>query len=129
MTESCDKLKDSIDAFTQGPLVLENIEVKEINCMIEELESLYHWIVLQREDLIFWQRAQEAIDRLLRLFECLYAREDAHQGGFRNLLLDGWWLEFWEIVLLAAGNIERNPGPRIITDQELAKVSDRPVGK
>ena len=34
------------------------------------------------------------------------------QGGFRNLLLDGWWLEFWEIILLAAGNVERNPGPR-----------------
>ena len=32
-------------------------------------------------------------------------------SGFRNLLLDGRWLEFWEIILLAAGDVERNPGP------------------
>lgn len=50
------------------------------------------------------------------------------RGGFRNLL-DGWWLEFWEIILLAAGDVERNPGPKQITDEELAKISDRFVGK
>ena len=37
------------------------------------------------------------------------------RGGFRNLLLDGWWLEFWEIILLAAGDVERNPGPTFMT--------------
>ena len=36
------------------------------------------------------------------------------RGGFKNLLLDGWWLEFWEIILLADGDVERNPGPRRI---------------
>ena len=28
-----------------------------------------------------------------------------------------------------AGDVERNPGPRQITDEELAKVSDIPIGK
>ena len=37
------------------------------------------------------------------------------RAGFKNLLLDGWWLEFWEIILLAAGDVERNPGPRRMT--------------
>ena len=55
--------------------------------------------------------------------------EDVHEGGFRNLLLDGWWLEFWEIVLLAAGDVERNPGPRQVTDEQLAKISDTPISK
>ena len=53
---------------------------------------------------------------LLRLFLCLlsiiYLSEADPQLGFRNRLLDGWWLEFWETILLAAGDVERNPGPR-----------------
>ena len=62
---------------------------------------------------------------------CAVHVEDAsHQGGgFRNLILDGWWLEFWEIVLLAAGDVESNPGPRQITDEELIQISDTPIGK
>ena len=103
------------------------IKKREINFLIQELEGLYKWIHM--EDLII---SQEEVDRLLRLFVwwiSLYTTEDARRGGFRNLLLDGWWLEFWEIILLAAGDVERNPGPRQITDEELAKVSDRPIGR
>ena len=37
------------------------------------------------------------------------------KGEFKNLLLDGRCLEFWEIILLAAGDVERNPGPRRMT--------------
>ena len=89
-----------------------------------ELTSLYQWI--RKEDQITFQ---EAIHRLLRLFVwCLrlYTIEDTHRGGFRNLLLDGWWLEFWEIILLAAGDVERHPG---LTNKLLSQVSDRPIGK
>ena len=45
----------------------------------------------------------------------VYLSEGGWQGGFRNLLLDGWWLEFWEIILFVAGDVERNPGPRQMT--------------
>ena len=46
----------------------------------------------------------------------VYLSEDGNRrGGFRNLLLDGWWLEFWEIILFVAGDVERNPGPRRVT--------------
>ena len=46
----------------------------------------------------------------------VYLSEDGdRRGGFRNLLLDGWWLEFWEIILFVAGDVERNPGPRRMT--------------
>ena len=58
------------------------------------------------------------LQRLLLLFMCLLSiclSEDSQRGGFRNLLLDGWWLEFWEIILLAAGDVERNPGPTFMT--------------
>ena len=68
---------------------------------------------------------------------------DGCQG---NLLLDGWWLEFWGLLLLAAGDIERNPGPitgsqtslipdliRVIyyccVGEQLAKVDNRVLGK
>ena len=61
---------------------------------------------------------ESLLQQLLLLFVCLlsiYFSEADPQGGFRNLLLDGWWLEFWEIILLAAGDVERNPGPRQMT--------------
>ena len=70
----------------------------------------------------------EAYKRLLQLlleWLSVYLSEGGdRRGGFRNLLLDGWWLEFWEIILLAAGDVERNPGPRRMsgTDGEYAIV-------
>ena len=66
------------------------------------------------------KEAREAVHWLLQLLVWLlqvYLSEESHRGGFRNLLLDGWWLEFWEIILLAAGDVERNPGPRQITGE------------
>ena len=45
----------------------------------------------------------------------IHLSEDDDRGSFRNLLLDGWWLEFWELILLMAGDVERNPGPRRMT--------------
>ena len=92
--------------------------------MLCDLRRLNQWI--HEEDQMF------SIDCLLRLllwWLSAYLSEDARRGGFRNLLLDGWWLEFWEIILLAAGDVERNPGPSPLTDTQLAKVSDRVLGK
>ena len=70
------------------------------------------------------QRALERVAELLKvvsrlLMRLLYAylSVDGHQNTSNNLLLDGWWLEFWELVLLAAGDIERNPGPITGMDQ------------
>ena len=48
----------------------------------------------------------------------MHLSEDGPQGGFRNLLLDWWWLEFWEIIQLAAGDVEGNPGPRRMTGNQ-----------
>ena len=48
-------------------------------------------------------------------FLCLLRTLSIDSGGSRNVLLDGWWLEFWEIILLAAGDVERNPGPTFMT--------------
>ena len=48
-------------------------------------------------------------------FLCWLRTLSIDSGGSRNLLLDGWWLEFWEIILLAAGDVERNPGPTFMT--------------
>ena len=49
--------------------------------------------------------------QLLVLWVEGYLSEDGCQGTSNDLLLDAWWLEFWELILLAAGDIERNPGP------------------
>ena len=101
-----------------------HLQLQKIGDLKCELISLYQWI--HEEDQIIFQ---EAIHHLLRLLVwCLrlYTIEDTHRGGFRNLLLDSWWLEFWEIILLAAGDVERHPGP---TDELLTQVSDRPIGK
>ena len=68
-----------------------------------------------------WKDYKSLLQRLVQLFVCLLSiclSEDSQRGGFRNLLLDGWWLEFWEIILLAAGDVERNPGPRRITGMD-----------
>ena len=59
------------------------------------------------------------LQRLLMEWLCAYLSEDGCRGTSNNLLLDGWWLEFWELVLLDAGDIERNPGP--ITGMDLIK--------
>ena len=105
-----------------------------------ELNSLYHLNHEFEQKLWQFKRCRKKI--LLRvtyldsqflvwlLVLCAVHAEDAHEGGgFRNLALDSWWLEFWEIVLLAAGDVERNPGPRQITDEELAKISHTAIGK
>ena len=68
--------------------------------------------------LLMQMEYESLLQHLLLLFVCLlsiYLSVTDPQGGLRNLLLDGWWLEFWEIVLLAAGDVERNPGPRRMT--------------
>ena len=102
---------------------------EDITDLIRDLRSLYQWI--REEDKEVSQEASEFLLQILffSFWLCVYLSEESHRGGFRNLLFDGWWLEFWEIILLAAGDVERNPGPRQITDEELAKVSDRPIGK
>ena len=95
----------------------------------DEFEQKLQELDCQRQEILL---RVSYLDYLLVWLLVLYAvhAEDAHEGGgFRNLILDGWWLEFWEIILLAAGDVERNPGPRQITDEELAKVSDTPIGK
>ena len=69
-------------------------------------------------ELLMQVEYESLLQRLLLLFVCLlsiYLSEADPQGGFKNLLLDGWWLEFWEIILLAAGDVERNPGPTFMT--------------
>ena len=71
--------------------------------------------------LIQLKEYRSLLQRLVQLFMCLLSiclSEDSQRGGFRNLLLDGWWLEFWEIILLAAGDVERNPGPRRMTGMD-----------
>ena len=102
---------------------------EDIADLVRDLRSLYQWIREEDKEV-----SQEALECLLQtlvssFWLSVYLSEESHRGGFRNLLLDGWWLEFWEIILLAAGDVERNPGPRQITDEELAKVSDIPIGK
>ena len=102
---------------------------EDVTDLIRDLRSLYQWIREEDKEV-----SQEALECLLQtllgsFWLSVYLSEESHQGGFRNLLLDGWWLEFWEIILLAAGDVERNPGPRQITDEQLAKVSDRAIGK
>ena len=69
---------------------------------------------------------QERLKRLLEEYKHLlqqlvewlmvYLSEDGGRGsGLSHLLLDAWWLEFWELILLASGDVERNPGPRRMT--------------
>ena len=95
-----------------------------IGDMICNLRSLYRWI--HKEDQMVSQEAIDCLLQLLLLWLSAYLSEDARRGGFRNLLLDGWWLE---IILLAAGDVERNPGPRQITDAQLVKVDNRVLSK
>ena len=112
---------------TSSPII--NKLQEDVTDLIRDLRRLYEWI--REEDKEVSQETSECLlQTLVSLFWLsVYLSEEFHRGGFRNLLLDGWWLEFWEIILLAAGDVERNPGPRQITDEELAEVSDRPIGK
>ena len=98
-------------------------KLEELNCQLRKIES-------QRQ-LTVEEIACLSSLLVYQVLLVLCAVEDASRqgGGFRNFVLDGWWLEFWEIILLAAGDVERNPGPRQITDEQLAKVSDTPIGK
>jgi FtsZ-binding cell division protein ZapB len=105
-----------------------NRRLKEIECQLEIIDRQLEKIEPQQQELEFLFRIAY-FSSLLEWLLTLCAVEDSHQGGLRNLILDGWWLEFWEIILLAAGDVERNPGPRQITDEELAKVSDTTIGK
>ena len=73
-------------------------------------------------DEIHWERFisllssfQLANTEELYQFLCWLLTLGTNRGGSKNLLLDGWWLEFWEIILLAAGDVERNPGPTFMT--------------
>ena len=101
-----------------------------IGAVLRDLKCLYQWIHKEDEEISQEAAVFQLLQLLVRLlWVASFLIEDAHQGGFRNLLLDGWWLEFWEIILLAAGDVEKNPGPRQVTDEELIKVSGRPIGK
>ena len=111
------------------PAAISELQDDVIDLIQDELRSLYQWIC-QEDKEISLEELEYLLQTLLSSFWLsVYLSEESHQGGFRNLLLDGWWLEFWEIILLAAGDVEKNPGPRQITDEELVKVSDRPIGK
>ena len=73
---------------------------------------MYYWIREEDKEVSQEEALKCLLQTLLAAFWLsIYLSEEFHRGGFRNLLLDGWWLEFWEIILLAAGDVERNPGP------------------
>ena len=121
--EKCNQLKESenqgivlFGIAIRDPGLLENL-CAVCDGLRDDMISLYQWILKEDEDI---SQESAPVDRLHELLVWLswiasHLIEDAHRGGFRNLLLDGWWLEFWEIILLAAGDVERNPGPRQIT--------------
>jgi hypothetical protein len=98
-------------------------KLQELTCQLNGIENERQKIILLRVEYL------ESVLEWLLMHCAVHVEDAAHQGGFRNLLLDGWWLEFWEIVLLAAGDVERNPGPRQITDEQLIQVSDIPISK
>ena len=102
--------------------------VKHLHAMCDDLrsdlQSLYQWVCKEDKEI---SQELAPVDLLLQLLEWLsritsYLIEDARRGSFRNLLLDGWWLDFWEVILLAAGDVERNPGPRQITGKPVRKI-------
>ena len=89
-------------------------EVKYLlQCELKEDMSAIEFLQWKDEEA---REAHRLLQLLVWLFQ-VYLSEESHRGGLRNLLLDGWWLEFWEIILLAGGDVERNPGPRQITGE------------
>ena len=154
LERECEKIQESIwklerkvqnlvhEQLSELPRYLWLIELEEkLQRLKREFEQKLHELKYNMKEVyrqlrgIKWQRQE--FEDLLRIaynlfvwLVALYDEEDAaHQDVIRNLVLDGWWLEFWEIILLAAGDVERNPGPRQITDEQLAEVSDIPIGK
>ena len=82
------------------------------NIMGEVLAQIEELLEEVAERLVRQERLLEEYKHLLQQFvEWLMVYLSVYGG----LLLDAWWLEFWELVLLAAGDVERNPGPRRMT--------------
>ena len=110
--------RSGVEEYLDGLDCLEEIQ------LLRALDTLDHQERKEIEIiriLLQWKDYKSLLQRLVQLFVCLLSiclSEDSQRGGFRNLLLDGWWLEFWEIILLAAGDVERNPGPRRMTGMD-----------
>jgi hypothetical protein len=88
------------------------VTLSRIADLLQDVRSLYQWIREQDKEISQEEALKYLLHTLISFWLSVYLFQESHQRGFRNLLLDGWWLEFWEIILLAAGDVERNPGPR-----------------
>ena len=104
------KLLNSVEPQKRLELMqLLEVELKRLEKSAQEGERLERLKLLP--PLEAYKHILQHIIEWLSVYLC----EESHRGGFRNLVLDGWWLEFWEIILLSAGDVERNPGPRQMT--------------
>jgi hypothetical protein len=118
-----------LDLLQRDP-ALRELKQKLHNLKCEFEQKLQELNCRQKQILLRVAYLDSQLLAWLLVLYAVHVEDAAHQGGgLRNLVLDGWWLEFWEIVLLAAGDVERNPGPRQITDEQLIQVSDIPIGK
>ena len=68
---------------------------------------------LEYRGLLLFQLQQQLLF-LCFLSICVF-KSDPSDDIKNNVLLDEWWWKKWEIILLAAGDVERNPGPRRMT--------------
>ena len=55
------------------------------------------------------------LELILNNFTEFYKQHANKQDTYNRLLLEGRGLKYWKIILLAAGDVERNPGPRRLT--------------
>ena len=114
--------RSSVEEYLDG---LDSQEQKQVLTALDGLDSQERMEVEIFRLLVQLKEYRSLLQRLVQLFVCLLSiclSEDSQRGGFRNLLLDGWWLEFWEIILLAAGDVERNPGPTFMTGMSSTEV-------
>ena len=88
-----------------------DIYVEKVKYVVDRVKYLQ----TLEERVIIWESLLEFVLKYLRRLELELLLEwlriylslaGYRRGGFRNLLLDGWWLEFWEIILLAAGDVD-----------------------
>ena len=95
-----------------GTLAFSAMERAMIQFLETNAQMNYYYSLINK---LLTKLINKKLLKLLIRWLSVYLFKEGHRGGFRNLLLDGWWLEFWEIILLAAGDVERNPGPRQMT--------------